>query len=337
MIWMLWALMQGAVAEEFHVVRQGETVESIAEALGDAAAVEAIRANNNLDAAAQPAVGSLLRLPQGTAGVTCQPSYIISHYGEGLVRLPGKADKPISDYQPLPAGTVVCTSEDSFASVRMSASLDDRTFNDVTLMPSTCVEVRTSYVGGGGRTSMLALSEGEVNVLKTGTGDSQVVVQTESGVALGEEGGFRVAVETDAMRTEAVDAGVSTMAQGEQVDLDEGFGNRVVTGEAPGPPVALLEAGALLTPPDKSYLRRHDFGWVPVPRAVQYLFEVSRTPNFDQVVLRTPAIHADHRPENMLLPLDATQVYWRVISVDRTGFRGIPSDPFTLLLPSMAP
>jgi hypothetical protein len=319
---MIWLWLGLAMAEEFHVVRDGETVESIAEMLGSESA-EAIRAQNGLAGEAQPAPGTLLRLPEGIAAVSCQPSYVLSHHGSGRVTLPGADPIPLRDYQPLPSGSTVCTDEKSFASVRMSSSLDDRTHNDVTLMPQTCVKVRTSYTGAR-RTSMLSLSEGEVTVQAT-SGDAAVVVETASGVALGEDGGFRVAVESEAMRTEAVAGDVATMAQGEQVDVEEGFGNRVRTGEAPGKPVALLPAPALVLPEDGVPLRRPDFTWEPVPRSVWYYLEVSRSPRFDEIVFRLRPELPEVREDSFFLPFDVPELWWRVIPVDRTGFQGMPA------------
>ncbi len=331
MILVMLSLLAGAT--EVHVVRRGETAESIAESLGDADLVKELREVNGLGRRDQPAPGAMLELPPGLEGSSCQPSYVLRLAGEGHITRPDGTMLPLAVHEPLPNGSVVCVAEASFATVRLSADLEERTHDDVLLMPGTCVRVRTAVVRQGRRSTMLELSAGELSVAG-GAGGGEVVVRTGSGVAVSEAGGFRVSVESEAMRTEALSSEVLTMGAGAQVDVPAGFGNRILTGEQPGSPVELPPAGTLLTPGDDQQLRRPSFTWTPADRAVRYLVEMSTSPDFLDLVRREPVGPVEWDPEMLFLPHKTGEMWWRVISFDRTGFGGLPSDSRRFFFPS---
>ncbi|HMV68535.1 MAG TPA: LysM domain-containing protein [Myxococcota bacterium] len=316
-----------------HVVGAGETVESIAERLGAAGREVEVRRMNGLGPGEQPPIGTVLELPDDVALGVCQPSYLRAFSGQGSVLRPGAAAaEPLVRRATLPVGAVVCTGPGSFATVSLSIDLEGEGRDDVTLMPETCVTVRGSYAVAGGRTSVLSLGQGELSVREAPAG--QVVVQTTAGVTLGDDGGFRVAREPASTRTEAVGAQVTTFAQGQQVQLPEGYGGRTREGEPPGPAVELPPAGHLVRPADGSVLVRPDFAWTVADNVLGYFVEIAATADFSELLWKQRVAIELWEPRSLALPALPGGVFWRVTSFDRAGFEGAPSEAWWLALPS---
>lgn len=316
-----------------HVVRDGETVESILEAAGAPERAAEVRALNGLPVGGQPKVSSVLDLPDDLAAADCQPSYVRSAEGPGTVLVPGgAAATPLVERIPLPIGSRVCTKDTGYATLRLALDVGAGDFDDVTLMPNTCLTIRGSYGRSGARTSLVQLDAGSVNVSE-GSRPGNIAVQTLAGVTVGDDGGFRVTVEPDATRTEAVAADVVTLAAGAQVDVPEGFGGRTVVGEAPGQPIALLPPGALLAPESERALRRPEFRWTAVPVALGYRLEISVSEDFSRVVTVVDYGSPTYVFRSLMLPNETRQAWWRVSSIDRSGFVGVPSDARTFWMP----
>lgn len=315
-----------------HVVVPGDTLEGLLERLGAAERGDEVRRLNGLGPDEQPRVGTVLDLPDDLPIGTCQPSWLRTFAGQGTIQRPGAAAaEPLQRRTPLPVGTVVCTGLDSFATVSLALDLEGGGFDDVTLMPETCITIRGSYNNPGSRLSLLGLEQGALSVREADRG--QVVVQTAAGLTLGDQGGFRVAREPEATRTEAVGAEVLTFAQGEQVRLPEGYGNRTVVGQAPGAAVSLPGTPRPHRPVDGTVLLRPDFAWSAVDNIIGYSVEIATVPDFTDIVWKQRVSLELWEPRALVLPQAPGGLYWRVTAFDRAGFEGPPSETWWVSLP----
>lgn len=332
MIW-LWTLwLATAQAGGIRVVHAGDTLESIAAELGDPTLAEAFRAHLELPEGGQPAVGTVVEIPDGRGGSDCRPSYVLDQEGSGVIRLPAGDEVALRPFTVLPLGSQVCTGDDGFAQIRIAAAFGRDDHDTLTLLPDTCLTIRATHIAGGRRSTHVTLEQGAISVSEV-EDPGQVLVETEAGVTLGEAGGFRVAVEPEATRTEAVAGDAATFAQGVQVDVPEGFGGRTRVGEAPGAPVALLKPGALIKPQEAQVLKVPDFAWAPVDDAFGYVIEVASEPTFGALVLRQRVPEPRFAPPRLLLPARTVGVWWRIVVFDALGFEGIPSESRWVRLP----
>jgi hypothetical protein len=320
-----------ALAGELHVVRAGETVEALAAERGDPALAAVIRQQNGLATGDQPAIGQVLRLPDDPDGVD-QPAQLLALVGSGTVRPPGGAPAAVGVGAFLPPGAELCTGPESYATVRLAAlpGCDDE--DDVTLLPETCLRVDGVHGRADARTSLVSVRRGAVRLGDTAT-PGRVAVQTPSGITAGERGGFRVAVEDGAMRTEAVTASVAVLAQGMETTVAVGTGVRTPTGGTPGDPVTLLPGQDLVRPEPDARLDVPDFAWLPAPRALGYRVELATDPDFTRLVRRAEVGAAAWRPAQLFLPYLSGALYWRAVPFDRLGFEGVPSQARRLRFP----
>lgn len=320
------ALMGLAEAAELRVVRSGDTVESLA---GDADPAE-VRALNGLSAGAQPVVGATLTLPGGGRSVAAE---ILGVTGSGRVTTPS-GPAVFAAFTSLPDGSVVCTDADSFAVVRLAVAPEGGAHDDINLFGNTCVTVIAANTERVGRSSLVGLERGSVSVRNAADRAPGVIaVRTPFGTSAGVGGGFRVHVEADAARTEALYRPVSVFGAGVEVPMGAGKGNRVRAGQAPGVPVDLLVPGEPERPTGGDPLRVPDFVWSPVDRALGYRVEIASSPDFADILMLEDVSAALWQAEVLLLPFRVQGWWWRVSSFDRTGFLGVPSDPAALSIP----
>lgn len=328
---LLFLLVSLAFADDVHVVRAGDTVESIAASRGDASLVDPIREANGLKAGEQPAPGTVLELP-GVETIA-QPGQVLSLSGQGTLTPPGGEPIPLVEGAFLIVGTEVCTAADSYASVRLASIADCADEDAVTMLPGTCLTLRASAARSQTRTSVVSVSSGAITVRDT-EGASEVAVQTSAGTTTGGNGGFRVAVEDEATRTEAVTGQVAVLAGGEEKEVPAGFGVRTNDGEAPGDLVELLPPGTPIRPAAGAQLVVPDFEWTSVPRALGYRLELAEDPDMVGLVRRTEVGPPTWTPTQLFLPYDSPTLYWRIVPFDRVGFEGIPSQPMPVTFPS---
>lgn len=329
----IFALMLAALAGDHVVVRAGDTVESIAAALGDPALAAVIREDNGIAPDQQPAVGVVLGLP-AKGGAEPPGAVVLSVYGSGAVRRPGEAELPMAAGQDLPEGSVVCTAERSYATVRLALDLEQRRHDDVNLLPQTCMTVDATSSSAGQRSSLVSVTQGSVSVQDArAIGAGTVTVRTRDGLTSGQSGGFRVHVEGAATRTEALYSPVSVLGGGAEVRMAAGEGSRLRQGQAPEQPTPLLVPGAPVSPDEAARLRVPEFRWTAVDRALGYRVEIAASPTFNDTVLVEESASAVWAPELLLLPFRVPGLWWRVASIDRTGFIGVPSEPRSLSFP----
>lgn len=324
-----------AYAEELHPVRAGDTIETIAAARG--AKPDELRALNDLSAGEQPAVGSLLRLPPPPGFSSDQQAFLIALTGEATLTDTNGVTEAARTFEPIDEGTTICTAARGIATLRLASTCNDdgSTSDDIVLNPQTCLEVRSSVSTQQGRSTVVQVTRGAVSVATRDQADGHVTIVTPSGITTGTSGGYRVAIEDEAARTEAIGAPVAVAAQGEEVALDRGQGSRTRTGEAPGPPVDLLPAPQPLLPDAGAVLGRPRFSWQPADQAFAYRFELATGQTFLQTLYIEDIAEPAYRPGMLLLPTDATDtLYWRVSVFDRLGFQGMPSAPRAFVLPS---
>lgn len=332
-IWLWWVV--SALAAPVAIVHTGDTVESIAASLGDPGLAADLRVRNRISPGEQPAVGTLLALPDRIGQGDCEPSALIRQHEVVRVTLPGHITaRRVPDYTPLPVGTKVCTDQGAFARIRLAGLLEgDATSDEITLMPSSCITIRSVDRVASRRRSLIDLQRGALSVADVSS-DGTVLVQTPAGISGADKGGFRVTVEaSQATRTEALTAKVSTLAAGVEVELPEGFGGRTELGEAPGDPVALLVPGELLEPGMGQPQLRGRFVWTAVAPAAAYGLEVAHDRAFSQVVMADQVALPIYAPSGLLLPYRPAGLWWRVTSFDELGFQGLPSEPFWMTFP----
>ncbi|MBX2803788.1 MAG: LysM peptidoglycan-binding domain-containing protein [Myxococcales bacterium] len=334
-------LVLGAEAAELRAVRRGDTIESIAESLGDPALAGAIRSLNDLAAGAQPEIGQLLTLPGPTVEQVDQQAFLVSSVGDVTVQQGADSSSAGRLFTAIEADSTVCTGSDSFATLRLASSCDGegKLADDVTLWSDTCVQLLSMVASSLGRSTVVRVLSGSVVVAEPLRGEgvgsaSQVTVQAGSGVASG-EGGFRVHLEPDeALRAEALTDPLAVMGAGQQQNLAAGQGSRVPFGGVPTEPIDLLGAGPLREPGPGAPLRRALFRWEPQEEAFGYQFAIATDARFTEVVYQDPVPESVHDPELLMLPLKGREgLFWRVATLDRFGFLGVPTQPRPIGLP----
>lgn len=370
----LWLALSVAYASGTHVVLQGETVESIARMVGDPKLADELRRANGIEPGGQPEVGAVLTLPQSVPGSGCEPSRVLDHQGplflrtkrgetvtvtheDGTVTEESReviGRTPIDDHTVLSLADEVCTGAagvdgdavDGFARVELSVPPDSGARDVITLLPGTCVIITAVDRVRDARTSLVDLTQGAI-VVEHQPVPGDVIVRTGgtdptgSAVTVGHRGGFRVAVEPTAARTEAIGAEVSTTAQGVEVVLPEGYGGRTTFGEAPGDPHPLPTTPKLLSPADRAPLLVPDFRAQPALRGSTYVIRISlaETPDlpvFAQELL-TPTFAPLYPDETLVLPSGHGAWFWQVSAVDALGFEGKPSSGRTFFAPTVSP
>lgn len=257
---------------------------------------------------------------------------VLAMRGEVRQQEPTPADLAPGDG--LAEGSLVCTGVGAFATVRLAVSPTGR-HDDVTLLPQTCLRVVSTSRHATDRASVLTLERGSVTLRQVDPDDhGSVVVQTNSGTTRGDGGGFRVHLEDGAARTEALYNAVSVEGAGISVAVGAGFGTRVHTGEAPQDPTRLPDPGTPTLPLDAAVLRVADFAWQPVPEAMAYRIEFASVGDFSDLLMADETPDAVYEPQVLFLPYRVPGLHWRVMSVDKYGFIGVPSDPRQLRFPA---
>lgn len=320
LVWLL--LVAYGLAADRWSVRQGETLESIAIALGDPALAAELRRLNGLGADQQPTRGQSLVLPPPRVPISGQ---VLHARGSGVVRAPNQPERPIHAGLSLPPGTQVCVGSDGLATLRLAMIDGSDHHDDIHLLAGTCVSLERVDAAPGARGSLVEVRTGSVDVLEVDGTPGLVTLRTPSGITVGDRGGFRVTVEPDAARTEAVSQPVAVLGAGAVVDVAAGMGTRVRGGERPEAPVPLLRGRALLSPVPGATLQRPDFSWRPTERALSYQVQIAADPDFRELLVVEPTSKPAWRPDRLLLNYQTPTLWWRVVPVDRTDFAGVPS------------
>ncbi len=313
------------------VVQQGDTVTALADRLGDPDLAEAIRTLNELHTdELEP--GQILLIPG--PGSEAREARVVSLSGQGSVTLASGERLNLVTGAPLPTGATVCVDEDAFATIRLSVALDSPNHDDVALFPQTCLSVDALTAEPGRRSSLIRVATGEVSVISVDDDPGTVTVVTPTAVATGDAGGFRVAVEEGATRTEAVSHDVTVYGEGARLDLAAGQATRIAEGSAPEAPTMLLRAGVLVRPEDGSVLRAPDFRWTEIRRALYYRVEIATSPDFAEVVVAQTVPTESWDPGRLYVPYRVPGLWWRVAPIDKVGFVGVPSEPSFLSFPA---
>lgn len=334
---MIWLLLAVADAHDVHVVRDGETLETIVTVYGgDPELLTILRSLNALAPGDQPATGALLALPGPQDGyrVRVQQARVLSISGSGTAQAPGRDLAPLESGLWLSVGTTVCTGRESFAAVRLAVTTGTFQHDDISLLPETCLVVESAVSRSDQRSSVVEILKGGVSVRELDDGDAgRVTVRSTAGITTGERGGYRVTLQDKQARTEALYQPVAVLNAGQEQVLVAGQGVLTAEGEAPGDVVQLLQAGLLVRPQDGAALRRPDFTWEPVERALGYRVEIASNADFTHIVVVEEVADPEWHPELLFVPYRVDGLWWRVSSFDRTGFLGIPSVPRQLKFP----
>ncbi len=332
MISLLLVLLMGAAGHR--VVGEGDTVESIAEDLGDPNLAPLLRKINGLEEGSQPEVGSILGMPPAE-GPADQAAVVQSLRGQAYMDR-GLGQVALSPGLLVAPGARICTDEASFLTLKLAVGCTGEGGDEISLLPQTCITLDNTYESDGDRSSLVTMDQGSLTVQPDKAGEEGLVsVQTSAGVASGRGGGFRVHVEDDdSTRTEALDNAVSVMGSGAEVGLEAGQGVRVEEGKAPGPVVQLAKAGNPTSPENQSLLRVPDFSWAASSDALAYRLEFSSNAEFSDIIFYTEVAETPWVPESFALPTQPDAgVYWRVTTIDSMGFVGLPSEPYFARFP----
>lgn len=332
MIGLLLAALSGALAAEHHVVRPGETVASIAAAHGGAHLVRPILRLNRLHRDEALVPGMILELPDRADTAAARPAHVAALRGSGRIYLPTGEQQTMTQGLFVPAGTLVCTDAGSTARIRLAREDGSYDHDEVTLMAETCLRIERLTSRADTRSSTLSLEQGSVSVRES-DGDGQIILRSEDGIMVGERGGFRVTLEEEATRTEALDGPVSLIGAGEEVQLAINEGSRVRAGEAPEAPTPLPAGGRLSLPADGAVLYQPLFAWEPVDGALGYRVELSSSPDFSDLLLVEDVPASDWNPDTLFLPFRVPGVWWRVSTFDRVGFLGGAGEVWELSFP----
>ncbi|MES2640121.1 MAG: LysM peptidoglycan-binding domain-containing protein [Myxococcota bacterium] len=319
-----------AHALDHHVLQEGETLADVAAAEG--VSVAALRAINQIDARQAPPVGTVILIPGDESDTPA--AVVLTVSGPATATLPGEAAVRLVQTRALPSGTLVCTEPAGYATLRLATATRTREHDEVTLLGGTCLTLDASWSQATDHASVVSVRRGSVAVRAGAGGKGAVTVRTDAGVTTSDEGGFRVTVEEGAARTEALDGPVAVMGAGKRVNLTTGFGTRVRKGEAPAAASALLAAGVPQRPSEKEPMRRPDFVWTPVDRALGYRLEIATDGDFSEIVLAEEVGAPPWAPETLFLPFHGEGLWWRIASFDRTGLLGPPSAPQRIVLPA---
>ncbi|MFM2246655.1 MAG: hypothetical protein RL071_2729 [Pseudomonadota bacterium] len=312
---------QGALA----VVGAGEDLGAVAGRLG--VPVAALAAENDLPVDVSPPAGTLLRLPL-RPGEQRGPGLVLALVGQATARVGAAPPAAVAEGDPVPLGALLCTEAESYLTVRMAWDAAGGGHDDVNLLPGTCATLAAAHVQRGQRISVLRLQQGSVTVpaQRPGERGGAVTVETAAGASAAEAGGFRVHVEPEAARTEALGTPMVVYGAGVAQPLAAGEGSRTRVGAAPGRPVPLLVPGQLLRPAAGAELRRPELVWAPVDRALSYQVELATSADFRSLALVVHPDDARFAPAVLALPYRVPGLWWRVSPVDRTGFVGLPSE-----------
>lgn len=320
-----------AAATDVRPVLAGETIESIAQQLGDRSLAPVLRRLNGLSPRAQPRTGQLLTLPDRPRQVD-QSAFVVSRVGQVTTTLPGGSPRPARAYVALPAGVTVCTAANSYAVLQLATSCAaegvEPTGDQLVLWTETCVEVRAlSATPRSGRSTLIEVREGSVVVADPeGPENRRITVVAGAGIATG-TGGFRIHLESDAvLRAEALTAGLALLGDGQQRDLAAGQGARVRSDGSTTEAIDLLGSGPLIAPTPGQVLQRGQFRWEPNPDAFGYRVMLSRDPRGLELVHLESVAPPLYAPKRLLLPVRPDRpVWWTVVSLDRFGFLGLPA------------
>lgn len=329
---LLLAWLATAQAQEVWLVRDGDTIESIAHRTGVPQA--GLRAQNGLAEGIEPAVGDLLYLPDRAGRRVDVPAALSAIQGQGTAQIGTRPAVPLELGMDLPTGTRVCIDAASYATIRLAYDPFTLRHDDVLMLPGTCLVVTATAGGGRGpRSSTILVEQGSVSI-RAEKDPGAVNVITPSGISSGERGGFRVTIEDDASRTEALYEQVVVIGAGQELVVDSGYGTRIESGEAPQEVTALLLPGTPVVPESGDALLRPAFSWTDVDRALGYRIEFSSVPDFSELVLVEETESSPWTPDVLFLPFRVPGLWWRVVAFDRTGFAGLPSESRFLVFPA---
>ncbi|MEL6343526.1 MAG: FecR domain-containing protein [Myxococcota bacterium] len=329
---LMWMWVPFADAAGHRVLRSGESIESVAAEEG--VDPVSIRSINGLAADQTPPVGTILMLPE-TGTIEAQQAQVLTVTGGGRITLPEGEVVALRCGVRMEPGTVICTDVESFATIRLASARSGAVFDDIRMSGSTCLTLISTAAGdAAGRQSLVNLSEGSVQVDRAADDAGTITVQTPMSLTTARSGSFRVTMEEEAVRTEALTDNVVVMAEGEEVSLDAGEGSRVRSGDEPTAPVPLLDTGFLLKPDNDTPLLRPDFAWTPVEQALGYRIQIATGPDFSRILYQEDLPYPEWRPDFLLLPFDVPALWWRVSSFDRFGFESPPSAPRRLKVPT---
>lgn len=328
---MIAALLGVVLAAEHHVLRPGETIETLA---GSPAAAGEIRRLNEIPNGALPVPGTVLLLPD-PPGAPPQEAVVLSVFGSAWSEPPSGPRSPLSPGSAVPPGARVCTDEDSFATLRLAVDPKTHQHDDINLLSRTCITVQAMASSAEGHSTLIDLRQGSVTVRNVAPEGEPglVTVRTPDAVASARGGSQRVHVESGATRAEALYNPLQLYGGGQELVLSAGQGSRVLRGQAPSAPIELSLPGTPLYPSAGSVLRTPDFGWTPAESVLGYRVEIALDSDFSELVLIDETFETTFEPGTLLIPYRDGGFYWRLSSVDRAGFVGIPSDPMPLLFP----
>ncbi len=336
----------GAAAQEpdrsgwetgYHIVRPGDTLESLAERyLGDSELWRELHKLNS-DVADPHRIYPGQRLRVFHEPPTRQPTARI----EAVSRRVEERPQPVN-WRPAAAQDLLLERDSIRTFENASARLRFDDGGAVTLTEDSLVFIRRQVPPTGDARSKkeIEVLVGQAEVASTPTAvratDIEVVVGSARAAATAApDRPLRTRTrrtESEAAQFMQYEGEAIVSAAGAEVALAEGTGTTVAPRQAPGPVETLLAAPQLVAPAERAELERGDarLRWSAVPGAASYVVETCADPHCGALVERVTGTTAT---EHALVETAGNDLYFRVTAVSPSGLDGFPSEarPFRLV------
>lgn len=226
--------------------------------------------------------------------------------------------RPLEVGDQLILGDLVTTGADSSVAVRFA--------DDSKVSLSQNAELIFDHLSAHEETGMvdsrLRLMQGtaETQVTRQLSGPARFEIHTPSAISAVRGTSFRTTYhETeDAARVEVLHGGVAVQAEGVTELVEQGFGTKVKTGEAPIKPRELLSAPKLAALPEVLTQINHNFRWQGDAQSAAYRFQIAQQDNFNTLIWEQ--VQPDY--ELFFPELNDGRYFVRLRSIDDIGMEG---------------
>ena len=259
--------------------------------------------------------GQVIRIP--APYLKMQPDEATVASVKGAVTLGGA---PASVGGKAGAASEVITGADGQVTLRLADGSEIRLQNNTSAKFS---EFKRNPVSGARAVSMrLAHGRVETDVVP-GKGEQSRFNITTPTVALGVRGtSFRAAADANSASTEVLEGRVVASVERAAVDVNQGFGTKAASGQAPLPPVPLLPAPGLAPLAALVEVEAPQLQFAAVPGATRYRALVAQDARFERVVSEGVTT----APMLRTVALADGAYFFRARAIDPQGLEGFNAD-----------
>ncbi len=275
--------------------------------------------------------GSRLVFPRHLLSADDSPVSIAAVAGETWLRRPSVVAQPLRAGLSLAPGDQLGTGEDG------AAVLNFFDGTQLHLGSASALRILRSESYAGGRLSHisteLTAGEGQIRVPTRGDPNRRFELITPAATTSVRGTEFRARVDADGRLREEVSSGATLVANALGAsEIPEGRGLSVTPGEAPGEPVALLDAPDLSALPERFTQRRGELRWPAIPGAAAWRLQVAADADFLQI------LRSEHltEPRAELHAERERRLYLRIAALDDAGLLGRVAEHSLLMTPAPA-